>query len=109
MAIDVIVSNGCKLSDFNCGLIRKYVSNLIQRIYNDENENVPLVVLRHDLDDSVDVIGGDRESVLLAIDGLECGDEVDEVDFDSRLKILLDELNNSNGFESQKNCSNFIL
>ena len=61
----------------------EYVSNLIQRIYNNENENVALVVLPHDLDDSVDVIGGNRKSVLLAIDELACGVEFDEVDFDN--------------------------
>ena len=60
--------------------MREYVSNLTQRIYNNENENVALV---HDLDNSVDVIGGNRKSVLLAIDKLTCGVEFDEVDFDN--------------------------
>ena len=47
------------------------------------------MILPHDLDDSVDVIGGDRESVLLGIDVLTCGDEFDDVDFDNGLEFLV--------------------
>ena len=38
----------------------------------------------------------------LAIDELKCGDEFDEADFDNRLEMLLNELNNFDGFDSQK-------
>ena len=64
----IVVSNGCYLTQNECGIMIGTLADLIEKIVNDEF--VELTIIRHSLNE--EYISGNRDEFLIKIAGVNC-------------------------------------
>ena len=84
----------------NCNLMKEYMSDLIEKIYNPGQMTVNVVV---DDTSGDNVISGGRDELIAAMGNLECAsDAIDETDYDDDLTLAFNSLVASSTADTQK-------